>query len=235
MPGFGAGLPGFGLEKARLVVVAGEPDDDELKFKYNPETFSFSKSAEWTEPPQHTRDHQPAPPTHQRTNPASLTMEIFLDAFEEFRGDVTDDVRTLLEWTKPCPPLVKGVMNPPLLEFRWGSSKAVQGFRGYLQSVNANYTLFRMDGTPIRATCSVILIEVPDRPAGTNPSSGGRPGYRAHVVIEGETLHSVAWAEYQRADYWRAIADFNHIDDPLRVAPGTRLLLPPHRDAARLA
>jgi Contractile injection system tube protein len=229
-------LPTLSLEKARLVVVEGKPAVTDLEFKYNPEHFSLSKSTEWSEAPHHQGTAQPAPPSHQRTNPAQLSMEILFDAFEEFDGDVTGDVGTLLDWTKPCDPeIAPKVRNPPLLEFRWGSSSALQGIRGYLQSVSVNYTLFRMNGTPIRATCNITLIEVPSAPKRTNPSSGSRPGYRAHVLIEGESLHSVAWAEYRRADYWRAIAAYNDIDDPLRVAPGTRLLLPPHRDAARLA
>jgi hypothetical protein len=232
----GPGIPSLALKKARLVVVAGSPQRDQLKFKYNPETFSLSKSAEWTDPPLHQRHAESGQPTHQRSNPAQLTMEIFFDAYEEFRGDDTNEVRTLLDWTKPCPPFVAPhVMNPPLLEFRWGSSKALRGFRGYLSSVSANYTLFRMDGTPIRATCSITIIEVPSPPSGTNPTSGGQAGFQAHILIEGETLHSVAWAEYGKASYWRALAEINGIDDPLRVAPGTRLLLPPYRDAGRLS
>jgi len=228
-------LPTLSLEKARLVVVDGDPDETELEFKYNPETFTISKSAVWTEPPQQTSTDEPAPPTHQRTEPARLSIEIFLDAFEELDGDITDDVNTLLDWTKPCPPFVNDVQNPPLLEFRWGSSNALQGIRGYLETVSVNYTLFRMNGTPIRGTCNVSLVEVPTPATGTNPTSGGRAGYRAHTLIEGETLHSLAWAEYRRADFWRALAAANEIDDPMRVGPGTRILLPPQRDAAKLA
>ena len=96
-------------------------------------------------------------------------------------------------------------------------------------------TLFRVDGTPIRATCNIRLEEVPQEAARQNPTSGTRPGMRVHVVTEGETLHSVAWAEYHQARYWRGLAAFNGIDDPLRVAPGTTLLLPSPRDAASLS
>jgi hypothetical protein len=229
-------LPVLSMEKARLVVASGyKPARTELEFKYNPEHFSLSKSADWSEAPHHPGQKVAALPTHQRTTPTTVTMEIFFDAFEELFGDVTDDVQTLLDWTKPCPPLKKGVMSPPLLEFHWGSSNAVQGIQGYLQSVSANYTLFRRDGTPIRATCTITLIEVPQPQTKTNPTSGSRAGFQAHLVIEGDTLHSVAWAEYQRPDFWRAIAAFNDIDDPLRLTVGSRLLLPPYRDAAKLA
>ena len=121
MVSFGAGLPSLGLEKAQLVVArgGGRPKTKTLEFKYNPETFSFSQTATWSEPPQHIAKKHAPRPTHQRTNPATVSMEVFFDAFEEFRGDVTADVLTLVDWTKPCPPEMDGgVMNPPLLEFR---------------------------------------------------------------------------------------------------------------------
>jgi nucleoid-associated protein YgaU len=230
----GPGIPSLALEKAKLVVVQGKPWKSQLKFKYNPEKFTLTKTAEWRDGAKNTKE-EPAQPTYQKTAPATLTMDVFFDAFEELFGDVTTDVRTLLNWTKPCPPKVKGVMNPPILELQWGSSPALRGFRGYLSSVTANYTLFRMDGTPIRATCSITLTEVPRRIAGQNPTSGSRAGVRSHVLIEGESLQSVAWTEYGNAGRWRALAEFNGIDDPLRVPAGTRLLIPEPRDAAKLA
>ena len=128
-----------------------------------------------------------------------------------------------------------GNPQPPLLVFQWGASPALASFRGFLRSVSARYTLFRGDGRPIRATCNIQLEEVPFDILSQNPTSGTRPGMRMHVVTEGETLHSVAWTEYRQARYWRGLAAFNHIDDPMRVEPGTTLLLPSPRDAARLS
>jgi len=230
----GPGMPSLFLEKAKLVVVQGQPKKRELKFKYNPEKFTLTKSAIWQDASKGTKE-EPAEPTFQKTEPATLTMDLFFDAYEEFAGDVTGDVRTLLTWTKPCPPKVNDVMNPPILELRWGDSKALRGFRGYLSSVTANYTLFRMNGTPVRATCSITLKEVPKRVAGQNPTSGSRATLRSRVLIEGESLQAIAWQEYGNATHWRAIAEFNGIDDPLRLEAGLRLLIPEPRDAAKLA
>ena len=42
----------------------------------------------------------------------------------------------------------------------------------------------------------------------------------------GETLATVAFKELNDAGLWRAIAEENRVDDPLRLAPGTELLLP---------
>ena len=206
----------------------------ELRFKYNPEKFSISKTAEWDDPGASFK-RQAAPPKYKRTNPGKIEMEIFFDAFEEVFGDVTSDVQKLMNWTKPADSGASGKDAPPLLQFRWGTNQALQGVSFYLASVTATYTLFRMDGTPIRATCNISLVEATNPAQRQNPTSGGRPGLESHVMSEGDTLHSVAWARYGQPSYWRALADFNGIDDPLRVAPGTRLLIPARRDAAAQA
>ena len=220
------------LEKAMLIVVEGGGVPMMLHFKYNPEQYTIEKSAVWNRPtapgPESTPDAD-----YTSTNPASVSMEIFFDAFEELQGDVAHDVETLFTWTKPTPiSRLEGDPQPPVLMFQWGSSNGLTNFRGFLTSVSARYTLFRIDGTPIRATCNIRLEEQPHETARQNPTSGSRPGMRVHVVTEGETLHSVAWSEYRQARYWRGLAAFNGIDDPMRVAPGTTLLLPSLRDVS---
>ena len=45
-------------------------------------------------------------------------------------------------------------------------------------------------------------------------------------MIDGDTLASVAFAEYGDATMWRPLAAYNRIDDPLRCGSGTTLLLP---------
>jgi hypothetical protein len=223
------------LEKAMLIVVDGAGVPMMLRFKYNPEQYTVEKSAQWTRPKAPGAESTPDP-DYTSTNPTSVSMEVFFDAFEELQGDVSRDVATLFTWTKPTPlSRAAGKPQPPLLMFQWGSSSALGDFRGFLRSVNARYTLFRIDGTPIRATCSISLEEVAPETARQNPTSGARPGMRVHVLTQGETLHSVAWAEYRQAGYWRGLAAFNDIDDPFRVSAGTTLLLPSPRDAARLS
>jgi hypothetical protein len=226
----GAGLPVMGMEKASLALADSVFGMGSLKFKYNPEEFSLSKRTDWDNPGVRLESDW-AFPTYRSTSPATLQLDIFLDAFEEVFGDVSGDVKKLMDWTKPGPPW----NEPPLLEFRWGMSSVLQGMKFYLESVDATYTLFRVDGTPIRATCRISLTEWSNPASRQNPTSGGKPGMESHVLIDGETLHSVAWSRYGDAAMWRALADFNDIDDPLRVTAGTRLLIPPRRDAAALS
>jgi hypothetical protein len=229
MSRLGAGLPVKFMEKASLAMAGSVLPVGGLKFKYNPEQFTLSKQTDWDNPGVRLQSEW-AEPTYRSTSPARLSLEIFFDAFEEMFGDVSTDVAVLIDWTKPGPS-----NKPPLLEFRWGVSNVLQGMKFYLESVSATYTMFRVDGTPIRATCDITLIEWTNPASRQNPTSGGLPGMETHVLIDGETLHSVAWARYGEAGFWRALADFNGIDDPMRVEPGTTLLIPPRREAAALS
>jgi len=228
-------LSGLTMPKASLTVVDGVGVPPVLLFRYNPTEYTVSKSARWNRPP--TRGAESStPPEFTGSNPTTIGMEIFFDAFEEAAGDVSADVETLLTWTRPTPiSIARGLPQPPLLRFVWGTNPVLQGFQGFLKNVQARYTLFRRDGTPIRATATISLEEVSPEVAAQNPTSGAREGRRAHVLAEGESLQSIAYREYGRAALWRGLADFNAIDDPLRLAPGTELLIPTPAEAARLA
>src|SRR5439155_1089908 len=49
---------------------------------------------------------------------------------------------------------------------------------------------------------------------------------------EGDTLQSIATNEYGNPNFWRGLARFNDIDDPLRLKLGTRILVPTREEAA---
>ena len=54
-------------------------------------------------------------------------------------------------------------------------------------------------------------------------------------MIDGDTLQSVAYRELGKPQYWRAIAELNAIDDPMRLSPGSVLLIPSVADATKSA
>jgi nucleoid-associated protein YgaU len=49
---------------------------------------------------------------------------------------------------------------------------------------------------------------------------------KVHTVVAGDSLASVAWREYGDPTLWRAIAERNGIDDPMRLPAGKTLLVP---------
>jgi nucleoid-associated protein YgaU len=67
---------------------------------------------------------------------------------------------------------------------------------------------------------------MPSLTAKQNPTSGSLTARRTHVLLEGETLAGVAYAEYGDPAMWRPLAEANDIDDPHRLTPGRTVLLP---------
>ena len=209
--------------KASLAEAEGSK---ELKFRFNPKEYSIQKSATWNRPTNKSAKSS-TKPEFGGVQPQSVSMELLFDDWENPDADLVEDINTLLGWLKPTSEsLNKKKPQPQILKLQWGSNKSLSEFKGFLKSVSVKYTMFKPDGKPVRATAQIALEEVPVDPEGTNPTSGSLAGRRTHVIAAGDSLHSVAYAEYGDPGLWRALAIFNDIHDPLRVAPGTRLLLP---------
>jgi hypothetical protein len=211
-------------------------DDSTLTCLFNPSTVKLSKSTSWQTPRARNAKDQPKP-QFVGTGPQTLTVNLLFNAYDrtgkEARPKVPEAVETLFDWT--CP--VKNPKDPhhplpPTISFEWGGKPMVTGF---LQNVEIEYLLFDPSGTPQRATAMVTIQTLPNEVQGTNPTSGGITGRRSVQTSEADSLASIAQREYGDAGLWRAVAIANDVEDPGRVPPGTRLLLPPRAQAVALA
>jgi nucleoid-associated protein YgaU len=93
--------------------------------------------------------------------------------------------------------------------------------------VRQQFTFFSPTGTPLRAKLTVELREyksLAEQIRELNLKSADHT--KAHVVVEGETISSVAYKAYGDPAAWRSIAEANAIEDPLGLAPGTILRIP---------
>ena len=210
-------------------------DGTDLPCQFNPSTVQLTKTSAWSAQP--TRGSARAPrPQFVGTGPEILTARLLFDDFDTLGGTRTGvpvAVAQLLDWTcVPAAAYDSGSPQPPTVTFRWGTGI---GFTGFLHSVQAEYTMFGADGTPLRATAQISLQRIPDDPQGTNPTSGGIPGRRSAVLADCDGLAAIAYREYGDPGLWRSIAAANGIEDPARVPVGTRLLVPPRRQATELS
>ena len=112
--------------------------------------------------------------------------------------------------------------NLPTLTFTWGP----QSYSVTLNQLMINYTRFTPVGDPVRAVVDMTFNLKPQYLTETNPTSGGLPGRRSHVLTSAETLAGLSTQTYGSPGRWRQIATANGIQDPLRVPPGTLLYLP---------
>jgi nucleoid-associated protein YgaU len=238
--------PGHGakLEKANLIVVepptpADKPPalakvlsspkvgEGEIKFQFNPKEYTVRKGAQWERRPTKASE-KVAMPEYIGPQPRSIDLEIFLDETDVASPKVEKKVELLFRCLVPTDRSRKAQNpSPPWVVFGWGSSIHLVAI---VTSVNANYLLFRSDGTPIRAKCTISLEEVPTKAPRQNPTSGSLTARATHRVVAGDTLASIAFAEYDDPTRWRTIAEANDIDDPIRLRPGTELFVPPRSE-----
>lgn len=194
-----------------------------IDFMFNPDSFSFTKSATWNRTEAKAAGVAPAA-EFQGTQAASFTVEMFLDAFEATSNTIPDNVALLMKTLKPLESdLSQGKPQPPWVIFGWGTALTMTAI---VKSLEVEYTMFDGTGTPLRARVKITMEEMPMIPGRTNPTSGGLATLASHVVREGDTLASIAYRYYGNAAYWRALANANDVDDPIRLRPGTELILP---------
>jgi hypothetical protein len=199
------------------------PQYDQIDFDFNPKELTVAKAASWSRQ-SGKGNKKSGPPHYNGPQPSKLSLEMFLDASAKQDKSVVSTVEKLFSCCIPTATSHRqNKGQPPWVRFKWGS---LNGFLAYISSVSVKYTLFTATGIPIRATCTVTLEELAGEPPKQNPTSGGLVPRRIHVLTAGETLAGVAYAEYGDPALWRAVARVNEIDDPLRLRPGTRLLLP---------
>ena len=200
-----------------------------IEFQYNPKELSIQKSAKWERKPSRNAK-QASPPEFKGADPCKLTLEMFFDASDGKLSSVLEPVEELF---RCCVPTEDTRQNkkavPPLVQLSWGK---IVSFPAFITSVQAKYTLFSPDGSPIRATCSVSMEEMPGDPLGQNPTSGALSTHAVHKVIIGDSLASIAFREYGDPAMWRPLAEANNIDDPIRLSVGRTLIVPAAHELA---
>jgi nucleoid-associated protein YgaU len=93
--------------------------------------------------------------------------------------------------------------------------------------------MFANDGTPVRARVTVTFNEFIDAEREALEINRQTADFtKLHVVLQGQTLSSIAAILYDNALLWRPIAVANQIDDPRAIETGQSLLIPslPFRD-----
>ncbi|MFI6151190.1 LysM peptidoglycan-binding domain-containing protein [Kitasatospora sp. NPDC051170] len=196
-----------------------------LRLQFNPASLVLRKSTEWRRTPSRMAG-QSALPEFVGSGPRSLSLDVFLDATATHDNSVERAVEQLMTACVPTPTsLARKTPASPWIRLDWGTSTTTS-FNGVLSSLSVTYSLFDVDGNPLRATCSLSIDEASVDPAGQNPTSGSPEARSTHRVIAGDSLPLLAWRAYGDATAWRTIAEANDIDDPMVLAPGAELIVP---------
>jgi nucleoid-associated protein YgaU len=207
-----------------------------VPFDFNPDQIDFSRNASVQNRPSMTST-SPSPAGSSGAIMRKVSPPLIKISNLILEG-LTTKLRCdqLLRWMSPFSgiPGLGGMGDAtqqstlPDITFSWGPPMVAFLYQVRITNLNISYVRFNAMGMPIRAKVTLQLQEVPSLLASlpTNPTSGGLPGRRTHVVTDGDTLQSIATATYGRPGAWRRIAAINRIDNPSRVRPGTTIYLP---------
>jgi hypothetical protein len=213
----------MGLTKATLTNL---DTNDKIECLFNPTEYTIAKSNTWQAKPVVGRNV----PKLDFTGGGSRTLnvELMFDVFEEAGKDVRDHINKLWTLTMIDESKKSSETNrsrPPLCLFQWGGN---WHFKAAVTSLSVRYTLFRQDGTPVRAIATVALEEASDESdqPGTNPTSYAEAGMKRREVKPRDTLALIAYQEYGDSAKWRRIAEANRLDDPSDIQPGQILAIP---------
>ena len=196
----------------------------QFKVLFNPTTYSISSSVTWEA--EASRELNAPALSYGGGAGRTLTLELFYDVTEPIDGTRIDDVRKETNKVVTLARKDRDLGRPPVVAIEWGAAPLTGSdfpFFGVVSQLNQTFTLFRADGTPVRATLSVTFTEFAD------PKIDQRkldPEFTTRIVKRGDTLSSIAAELYGDPALWRVIAQANRLDDPRRLEIGRRLEIP---------
>jgi Contractile injection system tube protein/LysM domain len=203
-------------------------------FPYNPDDITIVTEGKWTKGRLQPATQGPSPHWLGVT-PPSVTVKMLLDAFSVPPMPPSVVIEQLKQMVLPTALSVgMGSAKAPFVMFGWGPNIILD--MAYISKVSVTYKRYLL-GVPVRAEVSITMDAVPlPFPLGaTNPTSGGLATRRTRTTVAGDTLASIAFQEYEDPNRWRALAEANKIDDPMRVKAGTVLTVPDRREADNLS
>ncbi len=202
-------------------------DDGEFFVAVNPENYSVNLEIEYGE------DQAPGTsnklPKFNKIKPQVMEFEFIFDSTGALPG-TTDEQRE--NGIKPDLDRFQRILSgyngeshsPHFLQIIWG----VLLFKCVLTKLSINFTLFRPDGSPVRAKAKATfqgLVEDNLRLAEENNSSPDLTHYR--IVKDGDTLPLMCEKIYGHQKHYIEVARYNKLINFRSIKTGQRIEFPP--------
>lgn len=199
--------------------------DNKLTVQFNPENMSIAKMNDWAF--RHDLGSNVPKAMFSGGLAGSLSLKLLFDSTDD-GSDVRDKYEQLIKMSMVKPSGNKdGGGTPQQVLLQWGK---FMSFIAFIQSLTQEFTLFKEDGTPLRAEVGVRFRQAWDerRRGGTNPTSRSE-ARRTWIVEHGQRLDWIAYQLYGTTSAWRHIADTNDLEDATALRPGQILKIVPLR------
>lgn len=167
-------------------------------------------------------------PPFNKTPPEEIQFEFLYDSTGVVPG--SNNIQSKIEEFKQVVYKVEGkIHRPNFLKLLWGDLS----FNCVLKDLKISYTLFKPDGTPLRALVQATFLQVIDEERRAAEQGNSSPDL-SHIryVKDGDTLPLMTYRIYGDASLYLQIARFNGIINFRDVKPNTKIVFPPLEKAA---
>tara|TARA_R110002020_G_scaffold83108_3_gene205919 strand:- start:37214 stop:37891 length:678 start_codon:yes stop_codon:yes gene_type:complete len=214
------------LEKLKIIQFEDDrfqnASGKEMVIPINPNKFSRNVAIQYNEEQEQGTQGNNA--KYSSTPPEETQFEFVFDHSGVIANSrkVEEDVKTFKELTYE---VNGGIHRPNFLQLIWGNAL---DFKCILKSLTVNYTLFKPDGTPIRANLSATFMHVVEEERRAAEQSNSSPDL-THVRYskEGDSLPLMTYAIYKNAALYPYVAKYNGLTNFRKLEPNTRIVFPP--------
>ncbi len=160
----------------------------------------------------------------EKTAPETISFELMFDATGAIPGSSTDASQDVDKLKTVAYTFNGDIHSPNYLKLSWGSLV----FNGRLTSLEVNYTLFKPDGTPLRAKANVSFQSYVDAKTLALTEDKKSPDLTHAILFKsGDNLPNLCYQIYGDANYYQEVAKANGIIHYRNITPGTKLYFPP--------
>jgi len=117
------------------------------------------------------------------------------------------------------------IHEPNYLRVYWGTQSL---FQGRLKSWNVNYTMLDMDGSPLRAEATAVLIaSVSAKKKALEEKKNSSDLTHVRTVLDGDNLPLMCYRIYGDSSFYIKVAQHNGITNFRSIKPGDVIIFPP--------
>lgn len=117
------------------------------------------------------------------------------------------------------------IHEPNYLRVYWGTQSL---FQGRLKSWNVNYTMLDMDGSPLRAEATAVLIaSVSAKKKALEEKKNSSDMTHVRTVLDGDNLPLMCYRIYGDSRFYIKVAQYNEITNFRAIKPGDVITFPP--------
>ncbi|MBF0383844.1 MAG: LysM peptidoglycan-binding domain-containing protein [Magnetococcales bacterium] len=227
------------LEKMIIIAYSDEKFTSQVGDPFtayiNPDKYSHTYKIKYNET--QAQGSSGGSPDYNKTPPDKMNFELVFDGTGvlpmQVAGSNSNSESGIAKQIKTFKELVfsynGNIHSPNYLMLSWGTML----FKCRLTSLSISYTLFKPDGTPLRAKASLDFIGYTDEITLEQKARSNSPDLtHVRTVTAGDLLPLMCHRIYGSSRHYMDVARYNDLDSFRDLVPGTVIYFPPLQSQA---